>query len=370
DGKYFTCFKDTINRRRMQKDTGMVNSSNLCTEIVLNTEPSDNVDPISAVCNLGSINTARVDFRNTEKLKKVVTLAVRMLNNVIDIGHIPHKNGKKFNDREKAVGLGIMGYAEFLAQNNIDFESEEHLYIAAEMMREISYWAINASADLAQERGSYEYFGKSEWAKGVLPYDTAAQAALDLIPEFDPTYGDRDAELRAKTVRGMRNSHILAIAPTATIANICGTTECIQAPTQLVYEKENLSGTFTVVAPTLRYTKYENAKTMRTIATEWVIKAASVRQIHIDQAQSVNFYLPLDRQVKGSEISEWYKLAWRLDLKTTYYLRNKSSADEGEAKKKPLDASAELALANTAPMEEEVPVVFCSIDTPDCEACQ
>ena len=356
-GVYFACFKDTINKRRMQLD-GVVRSSNLCTEIVLNTNPSDQADAISAVCNLGSVNLAKVcPIKNPERFKHVVRLAVRALNNVVDFSLIPHQRGKKFNEKEGAIGLGIMGYAEWLAEHGIDFESQEHLQIANTLSKAFSYYAIDASADLAQERGSYKAFEHSRWARGELPKDTAYQSAKDLLEPgttFDyDLLGMDEAALRRKVASGMRNSHIMAIAPTATIANIVGTTECTQLPYKLSYTKDNLSGTFKVLAPTLNYPA-KRYLTAREVDQVQVIKAAAVRQIWIDQSQSTNLYLPVDRQVKGSEISDWYFLAWSLALKTLYYLKGVSS-DERKDKVEP-EVSTEPKL--------------CSLDNPECESCQ
>lgn len=364
NGRYFACFKDTINKRRMQLD-GVVRSSNLCTEITLNTEPSGSDDVISAVCNLGSINLSKVcPLDNPKRFEFVVKTGSRMLNNVVDDSFVPHANGRKFNVQDKAVGMGIMGYAEWLVAKGIDFESQEHLDLTNDMMKYFAYYNIEASADLAQERGSYPGFENSRWARGELPKDTAWESAISLtssgtaynLPGMD------EAALRTKVAAGMRNSHTMAIAPTATIANIVGTTECTQLPYELMYQKENLSGKFWVIAPTLLYpaTRYQDA---RNVSQEWSIKAAAVRQIHLDQSQSTNLYLPTTRKVKGSEISSWYFLAWNYGVKTLYYLK-------GVSAKEVVQVAAE-----SAPVEPEVDpleaeVKFCSIANPECESCQ
>lgn len=350
-GSYYHGNKDMINRRRMQKDTGIVRSSNLCSEIVLNTAPNE----VSAVCNIGSINLAK--YRNNDSwLEKTVRTAIRMLDNVVSIGLVPHENGRKFQNRERAIGLGIMGETEWLAQYGIRFDTMEHLRWTATMMKKVSRFAIEASADLAQERGSYELFASSEWAKGVLPYDTAPKEALDLIPGFDWQYED-DIELRAKASKGMRNSHVMAIAPTATISHIVGTTSCTELPLELIDVKENLSGNFIDRAPTLKYLSMEEAQTARDVDQYWVIAAGGVRQVYIDQAQSTNLYLPIGMQypdgtkVRGSTISGWRSFAMKV-LKTTYYLRgvNAGASRKQEIKK------------------EEI---YCSIDNPEaCESCQ
>lgn len=321
------------------------------TEITLNTAPNE----VSAVCNIGSINLAK--YRNSDIwLQKTVRTATRMLDNVVSIGLVPHENGRKFQNRERAIGLGIMGETEWLAQYGIRFDTMEHLRWTATMMKKISRFAIEASADLAQERGSYELFASSEWAKGVLPYDTAPKEALDLIPGFDWDYED-DIELRAKASKGMRNSHVMAIAPTATISHIVGTTSCTELPLELIDVKENLSGNFIDRAPTLKYLSMEEAQTARDVDQYWVIAAGGVRQVYIDQAQSTNLYLPIGMQypdgtkVRGSTISGWRSFAMKV-LKTTYYLRgvNAGASRKQEIKK------------------EEI---YCSIDNPEaCESCQ
>lgn len=353
-GGYFACFKDTINRRRMQY-SGVVRSSNLCTEIVLNTEPSDQDNAISAVCNLGSINLAKVcPIANRQRFEYVTKTAVRMLNNVVDESLVPHKRGLKFNKKEGAIGLGLMGYAEWLAANGVDYESQEHLQIANDLCKYYSYYAIEASSDLAVERGSYEAFSESAWAQGKLPKDTASNAAKGLLVDGTTfTYdlpGMDEAQLRRKVAEGMRNSHVMAIAPTATIANIVGTTECTQLPYKLVYTKDNLSGTFKVIAPTLKYPS-QRYLTARSVNQESIICATAVRQIWIDQSQSTNLYIPVDRQIKGSEIAAWFIMAWELDVKTLYYLKGVSSDEKTK------DVVTE-------------DVKLCSIADPDCQSCQ
>lgn len=350
-GSYYHGNKDMINRRRMQKDTGIVRSSNLCSEITLNTAPNE----VSAVCNIGSINLSK--YRNNDTwLKKTVRTAVRMLDNVVSIGLVPHENGRRFQNKERAIGLGIMGETEWLAQNGIRFDTVEHLRWTAEMMKKVSRYAIEASADLAQERGAYELFPQSEWAKGVLPYDTAPTKALDLIPGFEWYYED-DTELRAKTSKGMRNSHVMAIAPTATISHIVGTTSCTELPLELVDVKENLSGNFIDRAPTLKYLSEQEAQTARDVNQYWVIAAGGVRQVYIDQGQSTNIYLPIGMQyadgtqVRGSTISDWRSFAMEV-LKTTYYLRGVNAG----------------AVRKTEIKQEEI---YCSIENPEaCESCQ
>lgn len=328
------------------------------TEITLNTVPNE----VSAVCNIGSLNLA--NYTTDEALEKTIRTSVRMLDNVVSIGLVPHVNGRRFQDMERAIGLGIMGEAEYLAKHNIPFDSMEHLVHTATFMKKISRFTIEASADLAAERGAYPLFEQSEWAKGVLPYDTAPALAKYLIPGFSWDYAD-DATLRAKTMKGMRNSHTMAIAPTATISNIVGTSSCTELPLELVDVKENLSGTFVDRAPTLKYQTEEQAQTAREVDQWWVLAAAGVRQVYIDQAQSTNLFLPIGMkyadgtQVKGSTISDWYSFAGQV-LKTTYYLRNVNSGAKTDADKA---ADAEATLT-----QEQI---YCSIENPgECESCQ
>lgn len=356
-GSYFVGFKDTINHRNPMKDAGMIRSSNLCTEITLRTEPTQ----LSAVCNLGSVNLANID--SVEELHSVVRTAVRMLDNVIEVGLIPHPRGKQHNTQERPIGLGMMGYAEWLYKQGIKFESQEHLEAANELMKEFSYAAIDASADLAQERGAFPLFNKSEWAKGNLIHDTASEEAKKLV-KGDVSYGDREEALREKVKKGMRNSNLLAVAPTATISNITGTTACTELPLLVKYSKTNLNGIFDVVAPTAKYVEDEGEiETLRTIDQTSIVVSTAVRQMWIDQAQSTNLYIPLGREVKGAEISSWHTLAWRLGVKTLYYLRGKSKEEEeGRSKDK--------APAKKEEPEPEPELNMCSIDNPDCEACQ
>lgn len=332
---------------------GMVSSN---SEITLNTEPN----VTSAVCNIGSINLANI--HDASHLTRVVRTAIRMLDNVVTIGLVPHENGRRFQDQERAIGLGIMGWTEKLAKSGVRFDSEDHLKANALTWKLISRAAIEASADLAAERGSYPLFAQSEWAKGVLPYDTAPQEALDLIPGFDWSFED-DAELREKTKRGMRNSHLMAIAPTATISNIVGTTSCTELPLELVDVKENLSGNFIDRSSVLKYLSEEDAQTAREVNQWWVIAAAAVRQVYIDQAQSTNIFLPHGMQyedgtkVTGNVMSEWFSFAGRV-LKTTYYTRGVSAGSKSRKEQKLVK-------------EVTAEALVCSIDNPEaCESCQ
>lgn len=217
-GNPWITFKDECNRRNPQDHVGVIHSSNLCTEITLNTS-----DDETAVCNLGSVNLSRVN--TLERLRKVIKTAIRMLDNVIDINFYPSDRAKASNLKHRPIGMGVMGYTELLVQRGIDWESEEHLQFADELFEQVSYAAIEASCELAIERGTYESFQGSKWSRGILPIDTARDKTQRLDWE----------SLRAKVVaHGVRNSNMMAIAPTATISNIVGTTPCIEP----IFERE------------------------------------------------------------------------------------------------------------------------------------
>lgn len=342
-GHPWITFKDEMNRRNPQSHVGVIHNSNLCTEIALN-----NSDEETFVCNLGSVNLSRTSpEKDPTRFAHVVKTAMRMLDNVIDINFYPSDRAKTSNLRHRPVGLGVMGYMEWLVQNGIDFESEEHLAACDELFENLSAQVINASIGLAKERGAYPTYEGSKWSQGILPIDTAASS------RHRPAIWDdirRDLALY-----GIRNSNCMAIAPTATISNIAGTTPCIEAAVDLIYSKTNLSGDFLVVDPTLKYGRPELAKGMFQIAPAWVIRAAAVRQKWIDQAQSTNIFIK--RGAKGKDLAAIYMMAWEEKLKTTYYLRTES-------------ASAAVVAAPTVEQLDEEPKMLCSIDNPDCEACQ
>jgi len=339
-GHPWVTFKDECNRRSPQDHAGVIHSSNLCTEITLNTS-----DDETAVCNLGSINLAK--FRDIHHLRRIIRTAVRMLDNVIDINFYPSERAKNSNLRHRPIGLGVMGYTEWLVGNGVDWESEEHLRAADMLFEHISYFAIEASSDLAVERGAYGSFEGSKWSKGVLPIHTAREQTSWL---------DWDELSRKVMKQGMRNSNVMAIAPTATISNIVGTTPCIEPIFERQYTKSNLSGSFIVVDPCLKYGRPDLCKEAFAIDPAWVIKAAAKRQKWIDQAQSVNIFVRND--IRGRDLAEIYMTAWKMGLKTTYYLRSQSAQVKEVTPVPPVSEPAEPA------------TVFCSIDNPDCEACQ
>jgi len=391
-GHPWITFKDPCNLRSPQSHVGVVHSSNLCTEITLNTS----VDEI-AVCNLGSINLVQHVTENgldIEKLQRTIKTAMRMLDNVIDINYYSVVQARRSNLRHRPVGMGIMGFQDALYKMGMSYESEAAIEFADRMMEHMSYAAISASSDLAKERGVYETFEGSLWSQGILPIDS-----IERLQESRGIYLDQDRSQtldwaalreRVKTV-GMRNSNILAIAPTATISNICGVSQSIEPTYQNLFVKSNLSGEFTVINPYLvedlkkigswdstmvKDLKYFNGsvrsieripaalKTKYVTAFEldpkWLIEAASRRQKWIDQGQSLNLYLSAP---SGKKLDVLYRTAWLRGLKTTYYLRSLGATD---AEKSTVHDSA----LNAVSLSNESAALACSIDNPDCEACQ
>lgn len=348
-GHPWITFKDECNRRNPQRHAGVIHNSNLCTEITLNT--SDNE---TAVCNIGSVNLSKI--RDMTHLRKVVRTAMRMLDNVIDLNYYGSDRAKASNMKHRPVGIGMMGYTEYLVRRNIDWESQEHLDEADYLMAHFSYAAIEASADLAAERGSYQSFPGSDWSKGILPIDHASTAAVGLTSAIN--YGLNFDALREKVKRGMRNSNTMAIAPTATISNIVGTTPTIEPIFKREVVKKNMSGSFTIVDPCLRYGRHELCKEAFDIDPMWLIKSAAVRQKWVDQSQSVNIYVKAN--VKGKDLDRIYTSAWVYGLKTTYYLRGQSA----------VIVSAPIAEKPVETVQEESVNNLCSLDNPDCESCQ
>ncbi|MHB9374693.1 ribonucleoside-diphosphate reductase subunit alpha [Pseudomonas amygdali] len=412
-GHPWLTFKDPCNLRSPQQHVGVVHSSNLCTEITLNT----NKDEI-AVCNLGSINLPNhiVNGKlDTDKLKRTVDVAVRMLDNVIDINYYSVPQAKNSNLRHRPVGLGIMGFQDALYLQHIPYGSDAAVQFADTSMEAVSYYAIQASCDLADERGAYETFQGSLWSKGTLPLDSQQI----LIEQRGEKYIDVNlketldwAPVRARVQKGIRNSNIMAIAPTATIANITGVSQSIEPTYQNLYVKSNLSGEFTVINPYLvrdlkardlwdsvmiNDLKYYDGSVQQIeripqelkelyatafeVDTKWIVNAASRRQKWIDQAQSLNLYIA---GASGKKLDVTYRMAWYRGLKTTYYLRalaatstEKSTVNTGKLNAVSSGGHGPDDSAITAPRPTEAapagpaPVPkACAIDEPDCEACQ
>jgi ribonucleoside-diphosphate reductase alpha chain len=386
-GHPWITFKDPCNIRSPQSHNGVVHSSNLCTEITLNTSDTE-----IAVCNLGSVNLPQhVDANglNLEKLEKTINTAMRMLDNVIDYNYYSVPQARTANLRHRPVGLGIMGFQDALYKQHIPYASENAIGFADESMEAVSYYAIQASTRLAEERGSYSSFQGSLWSQGILPIDSVARLGEvrgEYLQQDQSSRMNWDSLRQRVTTVGMRNSNTMAIAPTATISNICGISQSIEPIYQNLFVKSNLSGEFTVINPYLvddlkaeglwdevmvNDLKYydgsvqsidrvpENLKSIYATAFEidsrWLVEAASRRQKWIDQGQSLNLYMA---EPSGKKLDNLYKLAWVRGLKTTYYLRSLGAT-----------AVEKSATETPQPREESEPKV-CSILDPDCEACQ
>jgi ribonucleoside-diphosphate reductase alpha chain len=418
-GHPWVTFKDACNVRSPQQHVGVVHSSNLCTEITLNTSDGE-----IAVCNLGSVNLAQhlmdgPDGKtiDQDKLKKTVSTAMRMLDNVIDINYYAVKKARDSNLRHRPVGLGIMGFQDCLYQLRVPYASQEAVTFADRSMEAVCYHAYWASTELAQERGRYSSYRGSLWDRGILPLDSLkllAEQRGGYVEVDDGATMDWDA-LRARIgEHGMRNSNCVAIAPTATISNIIGVDASIEPCFGNIAVKSNLSGEFTVVNEYLvqdlkalglwdsvmvsdlkhfdgslrRIDRVpEDLKRLYATAFEiepsWLVEAASRRQKWIDQAQSLNIYMA---GASGKKLDETYKLAWLRGLKTTYYLRtisathaekstvqagalNAVAASAAGGGMSALDAAAQQARAAMA-QEPATDIKFCAVDDPGCEACQ
>lgn len=389
-GHPWITFKDPCNIRSPQSHAGVVHSSNLCTEITLNTSEDE-----IAVCNLGSVNLLQHldgNTLNTEKLEKTINTAMRMLDNVIDYNYYSVAKARHSNLRHRPVGLGMMGFQDALYKLRLPYASTEAVDFADSSMELISYYTIKASTDLAEERGSYSSYPGSLWSQGILPIDSmqnlADQRGDYLQANMDKTLDWESLRQRVMRV-GMRNSNCIAIAPTATISNICGVSQSIEPTYQNLFVKSNLSGEFTVVNPYLAHDlkarglwdevmvndlKYFDGSvqeidriptelkdiyaTAFEIDSRWLVEAASRRQKWIDQGQSLNLYMA---DPSGKKLDNLYKLAWVRGLKTTYYLRSLGATHmEKSTNNNDLDHQTKQA--------EEVSV--CSILDPDCDACQ
>ncbi|OYT89605.1 MAG: ribonucleoside-diphosphate reductase subunit alpha [Burkholderiales bacterium PBB6] len=416
-GHPWITFKDACNVRSPQQHVGVVHSSNLCTEITLNT----NDDEI-AVCNLGSVNLSQhlkdgaVDH---EKLKKTISVAMRMLDNVIDINYYAVKKARDSNLRHRPVGLGIMGFQDALYELRTPYASQAAVEFADRSMEAVCYYAYWASTELAAERGRYSTYRGSLWDRGILPIDS-----LDLLAQERGGYVDVDRSvtmdwdaLRQRiAANGMRNSNCVAIAPTATISNIIGVDASIEPCFGNLSVKSNLSGEFTVVneylvrdlkklglwdsVMVMDLKHYDGSlrridrvpeelkalyATAFEVETEWLVEAAARRQKWIDQAQSLNIYMA---GASGKKLDDTYKLAWVRGLKTTYYLRtmaathaekstiattslNAVSNSGGSTGMSALDAVAAQAQAMMAAASTPATdIKFCGVDDPGCEACQ
>ncbi len=387
-GHPWITFKDPSNIRSPQSHVGVVHSSNLCTEITLNTSEDE-----IAVCNLGSVNLPqhiKDGGLDKEKLEKTINTAMRMLDNVIDYNYYSVPKARRSNLRHRPVGLGVMGFQDALYQLRLSYTSEDALDFADLSMETVSYYAIKASTNLAEERGPYSTYNGSLWSKGILPIDSMQQLADErgdyLQANMEQTLNWDDLRERVMKV-GMRNSNCMAVAPTATISNICGVSQSIEPTYQNLFVKSNLSGEFTVVNPYLARDLKEQGlwddvmvndlkyfdgsvqsidripdelkdiyATAFEIDPRWLVEAASRRQKWIDQGQSLNLYMA---EPSGKKLDNLYKLAWVRGLKTTYYLRSLGATHMEKS-----------AANNSAQNEVNEEAKVCSILDPDCEACQ
>ena len=394
-GHPWITFKDPCNLRSPQRHAGVVHSSNLCTEITLNTD-----DEEIAVCNLGSVNlAAHVDENglNLEKLEQTVSTAIRMLDNVIEYNYYSVPKARRSNFRHRPVGLGMMGFQDALYKQRIAYGSDDAIEFADRSMEVVSYYAIKASTGLAEERGAYPTFNGSLWDQGILPIDSIellAEGRNGYLKQDRSTTMDWDSLRQRVQKAGMRNSNTMAIAPTATISNICGVTQSIEPTYQNLFVKSNLSGEFTVSNPYLvadlkandlwdevmaNDLKYfdgsvqsidrisDELKSMYATAFEidprWLVEAASRRQKWIDQAQSLNLYMS---EPSGQKLDNLYKLAWVRGLKTTYYLRSMGAT---HVEKSTVQGRENKLNAVKNNGNGSVPEA-CLILDPDCEACQ
>jgi len=393
-GHPWITFKDPCNLRSPQQHAGVIHSSNLCTEITLNTSGDE-----IAVCNLGSVNLpvhCKTDGQlDVEKLRRTIYTAMRMLDNVIDINYYTVPQARKSNLKHRPVGLGIMGFQDALYQLRIPYTSDAAVEFADRSMELVSYYAIEASSQLAKERGKYASYEGSLWSKGILPIDS-----IELLQKARGQFLEQDRSktldwnsLRKKVMTdGMRNSNVLAIAPTATISNICGVSQSIEPTYQNLFVKSNMSGEFTVINPYLvidlkklglwdevmvNDLKYydgsvqsinripENIRQLYATTFEidprWLVEAGSRRQKWIDQSQSLNLYMA---SPSGKKLDELYRLAWLRGLKTTYYMRTLGATHAEKS-------TVEMGVLNAVqPMTVEAGPKACAITEPDCEVCQ
>lgn len=378
-GMPFLCFKDNANKANPNDHEGIIRSSNLCTEIFQNTAPNyykikitfddggerlfdeeedvtidsgitkkakklsaldslggrqifivekESVEGKTAVCNLASVNLSKVNKK--VDIERVVPIAVRMLDNVIDLNFYPHKKVKHTNLASRSIGLGVMGEAQMLAERGVKWGGYEHFALIDSIMENISYQAIYTSSNLAVEKGKYPTFEGSKWSRGVMPIDTANENAKALLNRgglFDEDVCDWE-KLRAKVkTDGMRNGYLMAIAPTSSISILVGTTQTIEPVYKRKWFEHNLSGMIPNVVPNLSPDTWQFYTPAYELDQRVLVRAAAVRQKWIDQGQSLNIFMSLDK-ASGGYLSEIYTLAWELGLKSTYYLRSESPDSE------------------------------------------
>ena len=388
-GNPFLCFKDSANHANPNKHAGVIRSSNLCTEIFQNTNPNhykikftfedgssvsheeddmikvdsgivkpakkvtaldsidgkqiwivdkEMIDGDTAVCNLASVNLSKINTK--EDLARVVPVAIRMLDNVIDLNFYPLAKVKKTNEKTRAIGLGVMGESQMLAEHKIIWGSDEHFHKIDEVMESLSYYAIRASSDLAIEKGTYPLYEGSDWSKGILPIDNANANACKLVDRgglFGYTHDWQELRDKVKA-DGMRNGYLMAIAPTSSISILTGTTQAIEPVYKRKWFEENLSGLIPVVVPNLSPDTWSYYTPSYDLDQNVLIKAGAIRQKWIDQGQSLNIFMSLDK-ASGKYLNEIYMNAWKFGLKSTYYLRSQSPESSGDVEDRSMECA-------------------------------
>jgi ribonucleoside-diphosphate reductase alpha chain len=373
-GSPFLCFKDNANRANPNDHAGIIRSSNLCTEIFQNTAPNhyliklkfedgqfltyeedeivkvdsgiekpankvtaldsiggqqifivekEKIDGATAVCNLASVNLSRINKK--EDIERIVPTAMRALDNVIDLNFYPLEKVKRTNLRTRSVGLGVMGEAQMLAESAISWGTQEHFDRIDEVMEAVSYNAIKASSELALEKGAYPEFEGSKWSRGILPMDHANAEVRNLVDRGGLFASAYEWDELRETIKknGMRNGYLMAVAPTSSISILTGTTQAIEPVYKRKWYEENLSGLIPVVVPNLSPDTWSYYTPAYDLDQRILIKAGAIRQKWIDQGQSLNIFITLDK-ASGKYLNEIYMLAWKLGIKSTYYLRSQS----------------------------------------------
>ncbi len=386
-GNPFLTFKDTANKANPNKHAGIIRSTNLCTEIFQNTAPNtyktrftfedgtteaydeeemltvdngttkpakkvtaldslngkqiwivdkEKTDGDTAVCNLASVNLANVNTK--EDMERVVPTAIRMLDNVIDLNFYPLAKVKKTNEKSRSIGLGVMGEAQMLAEHQIEWGSHDHFTKIDEVMESFSYYAIESSSNLALEKGRYPNFEGSDWSKGIFPIDKANENACKLVDRgglFGYTHDWQGLKEKVKT-DGMRNGYLMAIAPTSSISILTGTTQAIEPVYKRKWFEENLSGLIPVVAPNLTADTWQYYTPSYDLDQNLLVKAGAIRQKWLDQGQSLNIFITLDK-ASGKYLNEIYMNAWKFGLKSTYYLRSQSPESSNDVEDRSME---------------------------------